>query len=255
MFGSVLADYKYQVPETRVAEESPKSLFRSNWVVDDLLETTTEVTNIENSYTKEPEDKKENIDKIANADQEDFLKLPEDTSLTSTPKPSTPTETQAVDSDEPAKDMPVSRLAKPIPLRGLEEPNTVADPSEVEQRRCSECRKLFRTVAGLKRHLETHVQEKSYSCGICGKQLKTFMSHQLHVRQHKKKWFKCKYCNKRFIGQSGLNIHLTSHNKGDYQFNCRICLHRFQSAQILMEHMRHLHSMGPHQSNGSQAFQ
>lgn len=51
----------------------------------------------------------------------------------------------------------------------------------------------------LKKHMETHVSERRYKCGECGKQFKAIGHVREHMRAHSdERPYHCSFCDKRY---------------------------------------------------------
>uniref|UniRef100_A0A182TMP3 Zinc finger protein 865 n=1 Tax=Anopheles melas TaxID=34690 RepID=A0A182TMP3_9DIPT len=65
------------------------------------------------------------------------------------------------------------------------------------------------------------------------------------VAPQQKKSLVCSYCNKRWISQSALTIHLRTHT-GERPFGCRLCDKRFKTASAMDLHERRHSGMKPY---------
>jgi len=135
----------------------------------------------------------------------------------------------------------------------------------------TECKRSFRSVAELARHMLSHRAEKSFHCYLCTKSFihknsldchlkvhfniypfscnmckKSFLSrsqlvcHVMVKHLHNKK-YKCNFvnCDKGFYRRYALKKHTTDvHNAKDKTFHCEKCSKSFVNARMLNQHSR-----------------
>ncbi|KAI4462140.1 zinc finger protein [Holotrichia oblita] len=141
---------------------------------------------------------------------------------------------------------------------------------------CLICNKGFHRRNKLKVHLIKHTGERNYSCEKCGIAYKRKLNlrrhnrkyhpapgdptaHQLprkcshcnttidsvellkaHMRLHRKKIksknFDCKYCDKKFVNTTVLDLHMSVHT-GKKRYECHVCKRRFTQKPHLQSHM------------------
>lgn len=77
--------------------------------------------------------------------------------------------------------------------------------------KCLSCILLFRPISSrtlLKKHMQTHSNEKKYVCDICGKRFTRKYGLGMHYRVHTgEKPFQCHLCRESFINKGILQLH------------------------------------------------
>ena len=85
---------------------------------------------------------------------------------------------------------------------------------------CSQCDNGFTTSSDLKRHIETHSEDKSYQCSQCDKAFNRNSDLQRHIVLHSgEKPYQCSQCDNGFTTCSGLKIHTETHT-GEKSYHC-----------------------------------
>ncbi|XP_055370788.1 myoneurin-like [Condylostylus longicornis] len=111
----------------------------------------------------------------------------------------------------------------------------------VEFSKCDICQKMFRK-GNLKRHKQTHTDDRKFLCEICNKSFTQKSSLQRHHLIHTgEKPYKCETCGKCFSQSKTLKFHMALHGE-DKTYNCSVCRYRFIKAENLANHMREKHS-------------
>lgn len=110
---------------------------------------------------------------------------------------------------------------------------------------CNICNKIFPRRFALSKHRQkckTRDRTK-YECEVCerivyGKeQFRNHeMSHTDSVDEKKRKLFSCKVCNKLFVAEINLKLHMEVHD-GTQKFSCTICQASFSRSSDLKRHM------------------
>ena len=79
--------------------------------------------------------------------------------------------------------------------------------------RCTQCPFTCHTKVGLKRHVATHTEVKSFSCPKCFKEFKLKEHRQKHLKRHEK-WTEehpCPKCDKVLKNAWQLKVHKRTH--------------------------------------------
>lgn len=107
---------------------------------------------------------------------------------------------------------------------------------------CPSCDKTFPTQLRLLRHRHTtHMNDRRFKCGICGKSFKK----QIHVRNHLRthtgeRPYQCSDCGKTFTSLANLTRHNLTHS-GLRPYRCDVCHRSFTQSSNLRQH-RLLHA-------------
>ncbi|XP_026317590.1 zinc finger protein 557-like isoform X1 [Hyposmocoma kahamanoa] len=108
--------------------------------------------------------------------------------------------------------------------------------------KCKECDKLFSSYsARYKHHKIKHLGIKQH-CDICNKDVVSLMDHTLVMHRTEDLRFPCLLCDRRFIYQSLLDVHMMIHTK-DRPFECDICGKKFRTKPLMSAHKRQVHNM------------
>lgn len=102
---------------------------------------------------------------------------------------------------------------------------------------CTICNHGARNAYNLKRHMQTHSNDRSFECSICQK---TF--HPRYAKDHMKshtesRKHKCPDCGKRFKRKYALKQHMYQHG-GAPEHKCDICGRAFARTDKLLRHRR-----------------
>lgn len=98
---------------------------------------------------------------------------------------------------------------------------------------CKTCKKEYRSVQGLKRHI---CKQETHSCCVCQKKFVSTKALRIHLRTHSETWFySCVNCEKPFTPKS--KWHLCIDTDGGPYF-CDICEKRFQNFRSLNQHLK-----------------
>ena len=133
------------------------------------------------------------------------------------------------------------------------------DPTEDQPAECYICKREFRNVKLLKRHMNIHTGAQ-YQCEICQKKFHraelvdnhmcrkpdgTLVRKKEDTKKIKQKALDeaphmCHICGKAYISGSNLNKHMTTHGKKDIE--CPICKKLFYHRSAMNEHMKGVHT-------------
>lgn len=101
---------------------------------------------------------------------------------------------------------------------------------------CGECGRGFKVKSTLIRRLRTHSKEKPYVCGECGRGFSQMSILINHRRTHSgEKPHVCKEYGRGFSQKSNLNRHLRTHSE-EKPYLCRECGHSFRNKSVLIRH-------------------
>lgn len=107
--------------------------------------------------------------------------------------------------------------------------------------RCEPCGKVFRRVADLNKHKKSvHTAVKPYECPHCERGFTCRVSLERHVRSHTgEKPYQCPKCDKAFASTSGLSQHTDRyHSGGKFRFTCPFCNKGFIAQAQMQLHIR-----------------
>ncbi|KAG5669668.1 hypothetical protein PVAND_017551 [Polypedilum vanderplanki] len=103
------------------------------------------------------------------------------------------------------------------------------------------CDKAFYTLAGLKKHSETH-SEKALPCEYCGKLFSCLNNLRTHLYYHAEPKFSCDFegCGKKFFMRKLWKSHMKVH-KGQKDFDCEFCDKSYFFQAHLKRHVISMH--------------
>ncbi|XP_058834548.1 zinc finger protein 37 [Topomyia yanbarensis] len=109
-------------------------------------------------------------------------------------------------------------------------------------KRCDVCGVMFRTSSRLKRHMESHDNERKYACEQCPVRFNTTNALRNHyIRVHLAIRHACDHCDKSFDQKIALRDHIERVHHIQCNFICDICVMTFDSQQKLELHkQRHI---------------
>ncbi|XP_035018484.1 zinc finger protein 27 isoform X2 [Hippoglossus stenolepis] len=112
-----------------------------------------------------------------------------------------------------------------------------AESSEKGPFSCRSCSKTFPSQLQLVQHRhKSHVTERSFVCGICGKSFKKQIHVRNHIRTHTgEKPFQCSDCGKTFSSLANLMRHNLIHS-GVRPYRCDVCHRSFSQSSNLRQH-------------------
>ncbi|KAF1388140.1 hypothetical protein PFLUV_G00087130 [Perca fluviatilis] len=112
-----------------------------------------------------------------------------------------------------------------------------AAPSDKGPFSCRSCSKTFTSQLQLVHHRrKTHVTERSFLCGICGKSFKKQIHVRNHIRIHTgERPFQCSDCGKTFSALANLMRHNLIHS-GVRPYRCDVCHRSFSQSSNLRQH-------------------
>lgn len=113
------------------------------------------------------------------------------------------------------------------------------DPNEEiddTPRTCTHCNFQCNFATQLRLHMLK--EHKSYTCTLCNTSFNKYQPYYNHKFKHypNKKKFQCKYCHKRFINATLLDVHMVVHT-GKKNFQCDICKKKFSQRPHLQSHL------------------
>ncbi|KAM6936072.1 uncharacterized protein znf526 isoform 1-T2 [Lycodopsis pacificus] len=112
-----------------------------------------------------------------------------------------------------------------------------AAPSDKGPFSCRSCPKTFPSQLQLVHHRrKSHVTERSFICGICGKSFKKQIHVRNHIRIHTgERPFQCSDCGKTFSSLANLMRHNLIHS-GVRPYRCDVCHRSFSQSSNLRQH-------------------
>ncbi|XP_078584641.1 uncharacterized protein LOC144866818 [Branchiostoma floridae x Branchiostoma japonicum] len=108
------------------------------------------------------------------------------------------------------------------------------------QKNCPSCDKVFDTPAAMRKHLlHVHSKEPLFSCNICSAKLRTSSGLRRHSQTHiQNKQHVCPMCGKTFSRRDHLVKHVRVHT-GEKPFKCPDCERRFRTKWEVIQHKRY----------------
>lgn len=102
---------------------------------------------------------------------------------------------------------------------------------------CRSCSKSFPSQLQLLHHRQkSHVTERNFVCGICGKSFKKQIHVRNHIRTHTgERPFQCSDCGKTFSSLANLMRHNLIHS-GVRPYRCEVCHRSFSQSSNLRQH-------------------
>lgn len=102
---------------------------------------------------------------------------------------------------------------------------------------CRSCSKTFPSQLQLVHHRRTsHVAERKFMCGVCGKSFKKHIHVRNHIRTHTgERPFQCSDCGKTFSSLANLVRHNLIHS-GVRPYRCDVCHRSFSQSSNLRQH-------------------
>lgn len=119
--------------------------------------------------------------------------------------------------------------------------------SEERGQICTICNTRFKTVKGLKTHIQNQHKvtrtHKPLKCDECGKGFTRMRNLEEHRnKQHLRvNLFDCTECNKKFASRGLLKEHMYCHDKSKHVFKCPTCPLAFHRQKILERHVEIVH--------------
>uniref|UniRef100_A0A1Q3EYL2 Uncharacterized protein n=1 Tax=Culex tarsalis TaxID=7177 RepID=A0A1Q3EYL2_CULTA len=110
---------------------------------------------------------------------------------------------------------------------------------------CNLCGQRFNRKRGLKAHMESIHEKKTFSCRICGKTMGWRKTLQRHMKSHEDGYYKhkCELCEKTFSRPSHLKLHMSKHT-GE-KVRCSLCGNGLRCNYKLFEHLTKVHKLDP----------
>ncbi|XP_063705154.1 zinc finger protein 846-like [Culicoides brevitarsis] len=123
----------------------------------------------------------------------------------------------------------------------VKEPNAKKDETTVEKPfSCPKCNKGFGRKDALTRHLsKIQCQEPEPKEQIDATELLTIIK----VENVATEFPKCKICDKKFVHQTHLRVHMKTHDVQPLKFECPICGKNLSRKSHLSHHIRRIHSV------------
>lgn len=109
----------------------------------------------------------------------------------------------------------------------------------VRKYNCRTCAKSFRRLPTLRRHEFLHVDEtdKAFVCELCAKRFPAAYLLKAHMMSHDGR-AQCNQCDKSFLMQASLNIHIKAQHSAANPYTCQLCGKSFSQPSALGRHMK-----------------
>ena len=132
--------------------------------------------------------------------------------------------------------------ASPSLGRWSEEEGGSADPVYYVQ--CPECNKKLKQKS-YRSHVRTHTGVKQFKCDLCDDRFTRKNDVMRHKRliHEKPRDFQCEQCQKYFVSQENLVLHVEKHKT---EMKCKVCDHSFGKKEYYDNHIRYVHPNGGH---------
>jgi KRAB domain-containing zinc finger protein len=113
---------------------------------------------------------------------------------------------------------------------------------------CGECGKNLRTKKGFVRHVRVHTGERPFTCHICGKQYRsnTDLSRHLKCVHEGIKKYQCDLCGQSFATKATKSDHRRTHT-GEKPYMCDVCGKSFPTPNSIYIHRRIHTNHFPHE--------
>ena len=111
---------------------------------------------------------------------------------------------------------------------------------------CTVCHQSFSGKKNLAHHMYVHSEEAKFTCGFCGKKLRSRSGLDQHLNVHTGiKPFKCEVpnCGKTFVCNANLTKHARVHSD-EKPYVCEVCEQGFKRNQSRKDHMANKHGKG-----------
>ncbi|XP_050310522.1 zinc finger protein ZFP2-like [Anthonomus grandis grandis] len=105
---------------------------------------------------------------------------------------------------------------------------------------CNVCKKKFRDMKFLRKHLRSHIEDRPFKCDQCSRAFTEENYLNNHLRSHlpeEQKPHQCSICKKRFFHPSMLQKHILRHNN-ERPYVCQICNKGCFAENSLVKHMK-----------------
>ena len=126
------------------------------------------------------------------------------------------------------------------PTDPTDAPFSLPNPKRGEKE-CKYCLRKFWATDTLKRHMKVHTGKQKYECGACKRKLVSKRSYDKHLEtcgKERRVWCTKKGCNKYFVSQEGLKLHMTTHRKIKKGMEKCACGAEFTKLKSKLDHFR-----------------
>ena len=102
--------------------------------------------------------------------------------------------------------------------------------------KCNQCEKSFKTIAGVRQHVQGAHADAKHSCNFCGKTFSMKSALKTHINMHLGlKPYKCDKCDSNFRGLDSFSKHKRLHKS---EVTCQVCGKGLYKQEYLKSHMR-----------------
>ena len=111
---------------------------------------------------------------------------------------------------------------------------------------CYICMKKFKIRYRLEDHMNTHDEDKTFSCNTCDKTFPTKFTKERHFQEvHTEECFEygCELCDSKFSLERNLQRHRAIHDGEPSAYSCTLCDTKFKRTDNLNQHCKEVHGI------------